>query len=1581
MPEDTELEQGFRGRVTNDRQKVVDDVVHDIAGAEEAQRGIRRGPIGIEVQVGPGAERGPFREVAPGPGVTREFTGRPLPKEPQKDIGLEGKAPPREPTERPTDRDFGPVLPDGRRLFDLYFENFKTDILSRVDPHQGITADNYDFEALYQDPAARDEFRISTFSGQTLLPEKYRLGEGNFPPAQLLEAFEQRRNERLERGDINVLTPGEQAQLFNRLDNFINQPLEKVVTQADIEAFKKEQERSERRRKPQIRMDPRDRPGFTQETLAAGLNKIGARIPKNIKSAADALRAVELPGANTPSGETFTVGEVFRVFGIDEFVQIPKVEEETIDDPAVDIASEFFAIAATFLLLKGGGAPGINAPLVFAEVGTINPQENFANLLQELAPEAQNLILDTLAANPDNSDFEKLAKALITDVALPTIVVDGIIRALLAFKRAGGLRVLESERGSIPLGPGDPKKGKPKGGIDPQKDSLFAAIGKLGGINKADAIRFIGIDPKEKFLSGVFGKPLLRAGEKGRPFEEMADALGEAGYLKVDQHGKVDVSDLEDKFDLERRGEKQFALSKEFDVGAEAEAAELESLQEFKERTEFDIEEDIRADRIFEEAAAEADQEIAADLMDEIRELLQSDASAGEKLAGIIEKTPLRKAAGGAPTGKKSVGKILKGETENIPEEVVKRITGLKGRHIDIGGRLSINWTIVPDRLKVAIKIVREKFEKEIEAAVPIRPRTTPVLEARARIEKDLDAEIFEFMGRDFQKIPPNDTDVVVGNWIADDAALQLYKLQQAVLADVPGANFEFIKMLALNADVQKQRQLMSATTARTFSANGISPELTGVPFDTRDYAKEAAQFGENLPAGVDAKVIAQRMKNTVISPEGAATFNKQASDAMTRGRFSAAFLEYWINSLLSGPQTQAVNIGSNAAFAAWQIPERMLAAGVSKVLRTQDGVRIQESVSQIHGAIEGMTDGFKMLSHNIQRAFHPFKLSDVEVSISQKLEGARENAISSKNFKSLIDDDGSPNTLGMIVDYSGEVIRTPGKLLMSFDEWFKGIGYRMEVRAQAMRFAQQQIDDGVENFAQRIIQQEVDDLGLTAEKAAAHTRTRRTEILADNGAAELNKFYRATVDNPPPWITTKAVDAATYQTFTSELGQVGRKATALLNSHPSFRLFIPFFRTPVQLLSRTLERTPIGLITALGKKGAERDLALARVAMGSMSMAWAFNLASQGRITGNGPANFAQKSWLRAKGWQPNSIVTFKEDGTKVYTSINRFDPFGSWLTMAADMQMMWGYLGEEERQDLASAAVLALRNNVLSKTWFRGLAEATTSLQFNDPGRFIANFAGSMVPNIGATFEREREGHLQDVRTKDPTAGIGSTAATTNLKEFLNLPDTEITRPGGTHASLVLFERVLRKMKTRVPWMDDDDAPPDVDIWGEVRVLQGGWGPDIISPFWQSFEKDDPAGTEFIENKVDVGAVGNTIRGVRLTPKEKFRYAQLAGNLLKDEEVGNMGAHDYLNQMIKTPEYLALTKGKGGGRSHMLRSTLLAFRKKAALQTILESDRLKKALSIRLGKKQEKLTGQKGQQEEILRTIDEQSLNIQVR
>ena len=99
--------------------------------------------------------------------------------------------------------------------------------------------------------------------------------------------------------------------------------------------------------------------------------------------------------------------------------------------------------------------------------------------------------------------------------------------------------------------------------LDETIDSLFAAIAKLGGINKDDVVKTWGVDPADKPTSGLFGKPLWRV-EGGLSIDGMAEALSQYGYLEKDENGKWDIRELEEKFKAELGGDQQYSTAYDY---------------------------------------------------------------------------------------------------------------------------------------------------------------------------------------------------------------------------------------------------------------------------------------------------------------------------------------------------------------------------------------------------------------------------------------------------------------------------------------------------------------------------------------------------------------------------------------------------------------------------------------------------------------------------------------------------------------------------------------------------------------------------------------------------------------------------------------------------------------------------------------------------------------------------------------------------------------------------------------------------------------------------------------------------------
>ena len=99
--------------------------------------------------------------------------------------------------------------------------------------------------------------------------------------------------------------------------------------------------------------------------------------------------------------------------------------------------------------------------------------------------------------------------------------------------------------------------------VDPSIDSLFVAIAKLGGLQRGQLSEEWNYDHQGRVQMPVFGKPVVRK-NGGLSIETMAESLMDEGYLNMDEHGKYDLHEFEEKFSAELRGVAQYAHSVDY---------------------------------------------------------------------------------------------------------------------------------------------------------------------------------------------------------------------------------------------------------------------------------------------------------------------------------------------------------------------------------------------------------------------------------------------------------------------------------------------------------------------------------------------------------------------------------------------------------------------------------------------------------------------------------------------------------------------------------------------------------------------------------------------------------------------------------------------------------------------------------------------------------------------------------------------------------------------------------------------------------------------------------------------------------
>jgi hypothetical protein len=253
----------------------------------------------------------------------------------------------------------------------------------------------------------------------------------------------------------------------------------------------------------------------------------------------------------------------------------------------------------------------------------------------------------------------------------------------------------------------------------------------------------------------------------------------------------------------------------------------------------------------------------------------------------------------------------------------------------------------------------------------------------------------------------------------------------------------------------------------------------------------------------------------------------------------------------------------------------------------------------------------------------------------------------------------------------------------MAMDEIFKTWGYRAELNAQAYREAAQ---------ARRAAL----DAGKSADEAEAAGLTRMGEILG----------------NPPDAIDGAAEDFAQMITFTRKLTGSSAKIQDFVQDHLAARIIMPFVKTPIWIGSESLQHSAFAPLSRVWREdynagGARKELAMAKMGMGTMLMVGAGTMVADGRMTGGGPGDTNLRKIYLDSGWRPYSFVfqngewdtefvtylrgknldpSITEDG-RLYVPFRGIDPLAGPMAMIADAVE---YARYEDDQDAVAQVVL---------------------------------------------------------------------------------------------------------------------------------------------------------------------------------------------------------------------------------------------------------------------------------------------------
>ena len=616
---------------------------------------------------------------------------------------------------------------------------------------------------------------------------------------------------------------------------------------------------------------------------------------------------------------------------------------------------------------------------------------------------------------------------------------------------------------------------------------------------------------------------------------------------------------------------------------------------------------------------------------------------------------------------------------------------------------------------------------------------------------------------------------------------------------------------------VALQRRVQGAVreAARTLNAMQIpvgSNDLSMVDFDS---------LMENMGGKGATQKIAQLITDAKGDPKKIAKIARGAWYTRTWN----AVVEVWINGLLSAPSTHALNIGGNLLNSGLGVAERYGAATVGLVRRSmelsglpvdaQNRVTFTEANAMASGWLESWKFGFKAFADAMRHSDGDAGNLQGQLLDPSNRKGGQLPRQPAVTAEQLGIREGGP--LGRAVDFLGKnYVRLPSRFLEAEDEFFKAFGYVGEMKALASRQAYQE--------------------GLSGKAF-------------DDRVASI-------LENPPADMHMNAQQFARYQTFTNSLqksaysGAVlpARMQTAVLDFSrtPVGRIFLPFVRTPTNIIKYGMQRSPFGLAMPsvwadLKKAGPARDLAVARISMGSTGMGIAYmmwnnygedengNKVHRPLITGAGPKNWKMRAAWEASGIKPYSVYI---DGN--YISYNRFDPFGQMIgTVANAMELYTNQYDAEAKSDIATGMILGMAEYYMDRSFMTGFTQLIDLLDFkgtsdessiNKVQRWGARFGSSFVPNWLAKttqdIERFQKGNAV---SRDARSG-----------DFLS--------------------ELFMRAKARLPYFNES-VPPSIDMFGnDVLVSEPLLFMHALSPLtYSAARQNSDLAMHFIENSIE--------------------------------------------------------------------------------------------------------------------------------
>tara|TARA_R100001594_G_scaffold41628_1_gene73539 strand:- start:618 stop:5099 length:4482 start_codon:yes stop_codon:yes gene_type:complete len=566
----------------------------------------------------------------------------------------------------------------------------------------------------------------------------------------------------------------------------------------------------------------------------------------------------------------------------------------------------------------------------------------------------------------------------------------------------------------------------------------------------------------------------------------------------------------------------------------------------------------------------------------------------------------------------------------------------------------------------------------------------------------------------------------------------QIYKV--GTLVDKTGdkeAKVELLKLLEIQADLFDSIKQVRRSAARTTQAGRIrtkgamTKEEIAEIIETNGSDKGIEQLAARIKAAGEGGTI-----DDVLSVTKKTTIDKLVD----------VHNEFWIAGILGGIKTHVVNVSSASLNTFWLPMQKMVGGAMRGLNPNNDFDSMFEAGREMVYLTTVVGDALKM-------AWKAMQMEDAILdSTARTIDGQALKAIDAGNFGFDTSIKREEDFIEWVavkgINFLGHLVRIPNRFLLAEDEFFKQLNFRASLKAQAY-------GDAIK-------------LGKSTKK--------NVPIKLKNGktthVSEVDKYMMDAMDKAIDAKTGAGakgqhLDRARQSTFTDDLkdmptwqsgnkGNFGANLQSFVNQSPALRgTILPFIRVPTNLFRTAVDNSPAAVLTArfwkAMKEGTEsqKSLALGKVTTGSLVWFWSYNLAAEGRITGAAPRDKELRDSKMATGWRPYSFVigdfTLDENGrlledNRRYINFQRLDPYGIPFGIAADMVAISNKVDQGVYDDVAGRALMAMANNLGSKSYLKGLLDVFKIIEDEDGfigEKLLRQKAASYIPNSFGMFD----------------------------------------------------------------------------------------------------------------------------------------------------------------------------------------------------------------------------------------------------